>query len=315
MQAINKLFQGFEDAGIDYMPVKGCNLKYLYPKPELRPMGDADILIRETQLPQCAEILKSQDFALKLESEHTDNWQSDALYVELHKSLVPPEDADYYSYYGDGWRFAVKGAGFRYDPTPEDTFVFLFTHFARHYRESGIGCRHVLDLWIYTRTYPQIDTSYICRELDKLYLLEFYQNMNILLDVWFNDKEIDIKSQFISDHIFKSGIWGDLVSRDIADNVQMYQSVGKVVPGKFVYFFGRVFPNYEVLSCQYPVLRQYPYLVPIMWVVRWFRIIFRNPALIARRFKMLENRSNDKILAWEQNMADIGLRFWHDSEK
>ena len=35
-----------EENGIDYLPLKGYNLKKLYPKPELRTMGDADVLIR-----------------------------------------------------------------------------------------------------------------------------------------------------------------------------------------------------------------------------------------------------------------------------
>lgn len=36
----------FDAGGIDYMPLKGSILKDLYPRHEMRMMGDADILIR-----------------------------------------------------------------------------------------------------------------------------------------------------------------------------------------------------------------------------------------------------------------------------
>ena len=81
MRALQCVLDSFGKNGIDHMPLKGCNLKGLYPKPELRAMGDADILIRVEQLSQCGEILKELGFQLKLESDHTDNWQSGNKYL------------------------------------------------------------------------------------------------------------------------------------------------------------------------------------------------------------------------------------------
>ena len=56
MQAVDELCKAFEESGVDYMLLKGCNMKRLYPKPEMRAMGDADILIRKEQYDK---ILKS----------------------------------------------------------------------------------------------------------------------------------------------------------------------------------------------------------------------------------------------------------------
>lgn len=312
MQAINKLFQGFEDAGIDYMPVKGCNLKYLYPKPELRPMGDADILIRETQLPQCAEILKSQDFTLKLESEHTDNWQSDALYVELHKSLVPPEDADYYTYYGDGWRFAVKGAGFRYDPTPEDTFIFLFTHFARHYRESGIGCRHVLDLYVYLRANPGLNQDYIRAELKKLRLAEFYTNVLRLLDVWFGAGAEDEISLLMTSFIFSGGTWGTMESGLYARELRSVAKRGRVSGSSARSWIRVVFPPLSTLKNRYQILLRIPALLPVMWVVRWVDVALFSRRKLRRKLRILRQISDKSVLEHRQLMDAVGLEFWEE---
>ena len=167
MQAVQRIFDAFEEAGIPYMPLKGCILKALYPLPELRPMGDADILIRTREHDRIAPIMEGLGFTRKIENDHVFEWHSVQLHVELHKSLVPPTDEDYFSYYGSGWDLAQKGQGFRHDLSAEDGYIFLFTHFARHYRYGGIGCRHVADLFIYRRAFPELNHKYIAGELDR----------------------------------------------------------------------------------------------------------------------------------------------------
>ena len=44
--AATALITPLDENGIDYMPLKGACLKLIYPQPELRLMGDADILIK-----------------------------------------------------------------------------------------------------------------------------------------------------------------------------------------------------------------------------------------------------------------------------
>lgn len=44
-----EVFAAFDKNGIAYMPLKGILLKKLYPCPEMRVMGDLDILIKTEQ--------------------------------------------------------------------------------------------------------------------------------------------------------------------------------------------------------------------------------------------------------------------------
>ena len=62
MAQIRRLFAAFDAAGIDYMPLKGCKLKAMYPKPELRAMGDADVLIRMEQYDKIKPIMEELGF-------------------------------------------------------------------------------------------------------------------------------------------------------------------------------------------------------------------------------------------------------------
>lgn len=90
MEAVKKLLAAFEEHGIDYLPLKGCVMKPLYPQPEMRMMGDADILIRLEQYDRIKPVMQMLKYEYVKESSYDIPWKNDALYVELHKCLIPP---------------------------------------------------------------------------------------------------------------------------------------------------------------------------------------------------------------------------------
>ena len=309
MRALQCVLDSFEKNGIDHMPLKGCNLKSLYPKPELRAMGDADILIRVEQLPQCAQVMEELGFQLKLESDHTDNWQSEDLYLELHKSLVSPEDEDYYAYYSIGWQIAKKGQGSRYDLTPEDTFVFLITHFAHHYRISGIGCRHVLDLYVFRSAYPELDEDYIRVELQKLNLLKFYENILHLLSVWFEDAPGNPVTELMTAYIFSGGNWGTMEMQLYAQELKKVRRKGDVKGSRGRSLVYVIFPPLRVIKNRYQILRRVPVLLPVMWVVRWFSVLLFSRDRMRKKWGILQGMNDSTVLDHQNAMAAVGLEY------
>jgi len=309
MRTLQCVLDSFGKNGIDHMPLKGCNLKGLYPKPELRAMGDADILIRVEQLSKCGEILKELGFQLKLESDHTDNWQSEDLYLELHKSLVSPEDEDYFGYYGTGWQLARKGQGSRYDLTPEDTFVFLITHFAHHYRISGIGCRHVLDLYVFRNAYPELDEDYMRQELQKLSLLRFYENILRLLSVWFEGAPSDSVTEWMTAYIFSGGNWGTMEMQLYAQEIKKVSKGGAVKGARIRSLVYVIFPPLRVIKNRYQILQRMPVLLPVMWVVRWFSVLLFSRDRMRGKLGVLQNMSDSAVLDRQEAMAAVGLEY------
>lgn len=310
MRAAERIYRAFEENRIDYMPLKGCNMKRLYPKPELRVMGDADILIRLDQAGRIRQVMEELGFCLKSENDHVFNWLSDDLYVELHKSVVPPEDGDYYAYYGTGWRLGVKGAGHRYDMSPEDAFVFLFTHFARHYRIAGIGCRHVTDLYVYCRTYLQMDEAYIRAELEKLHLLAFYENMLRVLEVWFTGGKTDDITELITAFVFSGGSWGTTEAMMYSQEVKSARKHGGIRHANLRSVIRAIFPPLGSIKLRYTVLCRASWLLPAMWVVRWFDILFFSPQNIRRKVKILRSIDDDVILSHQQALNYVGLDYY-----
>lgn len=309
MADVARICQAFEQNRIDYMPLKGCNMKLLYPNHELRVMGDADILIRNEQYEAIRCTMEQLGFQEKQETDHELVWESKALYLELHKRLIPKTNEDYYRYYHDGWKLARKQQGCRYAMTDEDQFVYLFTHFAKHYRNGGVGCRHVVDLWVYLRTHPELDEGYVEKELATLQLYEFYQNIRQLLKVWFYEAPWDEMTEFMTRVIFANGNWGDAKTHVLAEFVRSKKGNNSAQKGKLRWLASRIFPPSRELAYQYPVLKKWPVLLPAVWIWRCFHVIFRRRARLRRDYRSLVGISIDEIETQEQALAYVGLRF------
>ena len=304
---IGRIFRAFDENGIDYLPLKGCNMMGLYPKPEMRTMGDADILIRMDQYSRIVPVMGSLGFVYRYESDHELAWETAALKVELHKHLIPSYNGDMYAYFGDGWQLAVPGAGTRWEMTPEDTFVFLLAHFAKHFRDSGIGCRHVLDLWVYLRANPELDMGRILEALEKLKLREFYGNISRLLAVWFEGAQTDARTEFITEFIFASGSWGNMEQRVVSESVRHMQRTGSGAAGKLRYLLRLAFPGRDALQKRYTVLRKAPWLLPAVWLVRpVYKLLFERKSLKQHR-SVMDAMSRDTLDTRRQLLQYVGL--------
>ena len=275
LRELERIYNAFEENGIDYMPLKGCKMKALYPKPELRNMGDADILIRTEQYDKIRSVMQSLQFTEGKETVHELVWKSDALYLELHKHLIPSYNRDFYGYFGEGWARAKLLRGTQYTMTPEDEFIFLFTHFAKHYRDGGIGCRHVVDLWVYLRSHPELDLDYIQTELKKLQLLDFYRNIRRLISTWFEDQESDSRTDFLTEFIFASGSFGQIENRVLSRAVRDANHSVLGFSGKLLYLWQTAFPGIKILREKYTILKKHPYMLPLVWLIRpFYKVLF-----------------------------------------
>ena len=297
MRELDRIYRAFEENGIDYMPLKGCRMKYLYPKPELRMMGDADVVIRLGQYDQIIPVMQQLGFTAIDDTDHELTWKNSGLRIELHKRMVPSHNKDYFAYYGDGWHLAKTHEGHYFRMTTEDEWIYEFTHFSKHFRDGGIGCRHVLDLWMYKKANPGMDESYILEEMKTLGLQDFYRNVCQVIRYWFEDGPEDEVVALISDYIMASGSWGHLEERIRSVTIREQQHSAVASNVKLVYFFHLLFPSAEMLSKKYTILQKAPWMLPVVWLIRpFYKILFEAKTLKKRKVEMqvLDKESVDK---------------------
>lgn len=310
MAQINRIFAAFDENNIDYLPLKGCKMKALYPKPELRVMGDADVLIRMEQYKRIIPIMESLGMTVACESDHELAWRNKSLYLELHKKLIPSHNRDFFSELGDGWQISKLYKGTQYQMSIEDEFVFLFTHFSKHYRSGGVGCRYIVDLWVYLRSNPEMNEEKIKRKLSKMNLLEFYVNIRRLITVWFENLDTDEKTDYISTFIFNSGSWGETESRVLRSAIGESKAFYKGKLGERVtYILRHIFPTFEAMRGMYPILIKKPWLLPFTWIVRMLRKVFVEKDSVSQQIRYISTLNPENIKTEQQALNYVGLDY------
>ena len=304
---INSVGEAFKQNKIHHLMVKGTIIRSLYPYPEMRLMSDADILIKEEEYSKIKPIMLSLGFLEQYESDHELVWKKGEYTIELHKRLVPSYNKDYYEYFGDGWKLATHmdestGEALMSD---EDSFIYNFVHYAMHYRNGGIGVKHVTDFYVIMQKNPSLDFKYIEKELEKLQLLEFWKNTKNLLDVWFGGKESTELTDFMTAKIFDSETYGTRENKIISEAVRT-SNTGSFMKTKRL--LSLIFPTHSAMCQKYGFLKKAPILLPVMWVFRWFHLLF-TPSRIKARKKELELLDKQSVNEYQSELDMVGLRF------
>jgi hypothetical protein len=272
-------------------------------------MGDADVLIRMEDYEKIAPLMRSLPAVPLPESDHEYTWMLMArLTVELHKRLIPSYNEDYYAYYGDGWRLARPTAegSHRFEMSREDTLIYLFTHFAKHYRDKGAGVKYVVDFFVYRRAFPDLDTAYLEREMKKLRLWDFYLNIMRLVEVWFEGAESDDMVDFLTQKIFDDGVFGTEENGAVSVGVKLSKTGGSVRRKRVLQL---LFPGYTNMCVKYPVLKKWPILLPILWIWRWLDTFFHHRDRVRSRKAQLDQLSDENISAYQRELNYVGLDF------
>ena len=78
--------------------------------------------------------------------------------------------------------------------------------------------------------------------------------------------------------------------------------------GKLRYALSKIFVSYDTLKCQYPVLQKHAFLMPLMQVRRWFRILFCGGAgRSVRELSYSGGISRTEAAAVREFLEQIGL--------
>lgn len=307
---LNKIKDVFAKNSIDFMLLKGSSIKDLYPSSEMRLMGDIDILIREEQYPVIREILSQTGLKEGKETDHELIWTSgNGVLIELHKKLIPSYNDDYYSYYYNSWNKAFLRKDHHYSMSVEDEYIYMFTHLTKHYRDGGIGLRHIIDIWYFTLCHPEINMIYVKSELEKLDLAIFHNNVLETINVWFNDKESTKLTDYITERIIESGSYGIKEKRDAANATRLAVKSTSIASAKRKNIVTLIFMPYSKMKQKYPFLHRVPFLLPVMWAVRWFDALINKKSNVTRQIERINKIERNTVDTYIKELEMVGLKF------
>lgn len=301
--ALDKL----EEMGIRHMPLKGFIVKNLYPSPDMRTMGDIDVLVDFTHMDEIVDAFTADGFEFFGHGDLHTNVKRGNAHFEFHRALVNESYKNLTAYFGNGFERAVKSDGFncRYELKHEDMYIFLLAHLAKHYKYGGTGIRTVLDLYVYRRAYPELDMNYIYSETAKIGLDKFQKKAEKIADDWFGGS-FDGQFNSVSAYIVSGGTYG-IRDRNVVNEV-INQSEGKsIFAEKLKRIFSMIFPNYSLMSELFPTLKKCKALLPIFWIVRWVKSVCGKNSNLKKTINIsAEIITADDALISAQRDAELG---------
>ena len=269
---LGQICQTLEDAKIPFIPLKGAVIRQYYPEHWMRTSCDVDVLVHEEDLERAIDCLVTQHkYVNEGRNYHDVSLLSpNGVHVELHFDLIEDE-------YANGanqllskvWEYAFPKVGYQYffEMTDEMFYFYHLAHMAKHIEYGGCGIRPFLDLWILDHR-VQYDLDRRNQLLEEGKLLTFADACRNLSEVWFSNVSPDDFSVQMQKYILHGGVYGSLDNR-VA--VQQKRRGGKVR-----YIMSRIVLSYDSLKVLYPTLQKHRWLMPIMQVRRWFRLLFKG---------------------------------------
>ncbi len=304
---IEKVLDSFEEKNISYMPLKGIILQDLYPQKDMRTMADADILIKSTQYDDARKVLADLGYEFHCESDHEFNYiKKPYMHIELHKHLIPSYNDDLYAYFGDGWKRAklCEDESSRYEMSNEDNFIYLVAHFAKHYRDAGIGIKSVIDLWVYLNKYPDMNMDFIYSELERLNLKTFFDNLLRLIKGWFEDEPMDELTSSMTAFILNSHTFGTMKNQISAKSIRENKKIENALKFKYI---RSIFPNFKKMKLIFPILEKVPILLPFFWGYRVVRLVLFRRDRIEKSIRNINSIDVNAISEYDKHMKMVGI--------
>ena len=293
-RAFLSLYEKLRQAGFHPLVVKGIVCRSLYPQGDLRPSGDEDLIVPDHEFEDCCAFL--QDLGMEPVGEislgsYEIGWQKpgDRLYIELHRSLFPPDSKAY----GDLGAFfehaAEQGADY---PTAfgaavrslsaHDHLLYLLLHAYKHFLHSGFGIRQVSDIGLWVCRYrAQIDWDRLSEQCAACNTRQFAAAVfGIALHFLEIPLELPVQWRTTPDYcepllrdVLTGGIYG--VSdggRQHASTVTLGAVEADRVGGR-TSIWKSVFLKRADMEKKYPYLKKYPILLPVAWCQRIWRYL------------------------------------------
>lgn len=267
----DRIYKVLEDNSIKYIPLKGCLLKEMYPKPDYREMSDLDILIQEQDREEVRKIMENLGYDTnKYGQEKDDSYRKPPfMHVEIHHKLFEELSIDRLSIKDSFLLKPFDYAVFESDSmkgsfSNENFYIYLIMHNAKHYYIRGTGIRQWIDCTVFRR-HNAINEVYVKERIKKLGIDQFFTQAENLLLAWECGKDLSSDLLEMEQIIYSSGSYGSSESK-IRNNVR--KMTGDRKPSEMKYVLFRMFPPYRMMKAVYPVLKTVPVLLPVCWLYR-----------------------------------------------
>lgn len=297
------------NAGIVTMPFKGIVTKKDYPQPHLRSMTDVDLLCNEASRQKAEEIFLKEGYTRESVSIKDSAFRKDEiLYFELHSHLLT-EDSPAYMHFESVWdRAKVNPDTGHTKMTPEDTYLYMLEHLAKHIENGGAGVRLYMDVYVFMKAHrKEINREYVDKVLKKIKLSEFERvTLNICKNWFSGEEEVSVNTPDAA-FILNSCTFGRTKVAFISDTIRNFKGKNTAVNG-LTRIMRKLFPTLRWMRLRYKAVDKlpllYPVFIPAFWCDRAFISRNLNTSNLGRYFTSEQSQEAEEI---RRALISLGL--------
>lgn len=267
---LENICKTLEEAGIDFVPLKGSELRSLYPEPWMRTSSDIDVLVHAEQLSAAQAALCEQlDYKNEHGSDHDVSLMTPSgVHVELHFDLMEDDRLSEAAatILNEVWSHATPAEGNKHRHELSDAMFYYYhiAHMAKHFYGGGCGVRSFADLWLLIHR-KEYDAAAREALIARGNLTAFERTAVCVADAWFSGTELSETARDVAAYILRGGTFG------VAENrTAVHRSRGE---SKFRYVTRSIFMPYEQLCAYYPSLKGRKWLTFFYQIRRIFRLL------------------------------------------
>ena len=306
---LDQIIEAFSD--IPYYIVKGLNVSKYYPIPQLRTMGDCDIIVHESDKERAKQILLSLGF-----KETTGEWddmewhfQKQGFDFELHHRLLYDEAVNTeqeVEFTSKAWYYVKNN-----ELDVNFHFVFLLLHLKKHFLNRGVGIRQFMDLALMSIN-AELNRERIEAFLQQAGIKKFAGVCSALCLRWFG-VAFPVDTPEIPDEfydtatvtILSNGVFGFNVPID--EEKQLLNNVKK--SGKAGTILAHLFPSYKICCStpKYRWIKGKPYLLPVLWIYRLFSALLNGKGKTSAKYVTAVANSHNAMVERDEYLSNWGL--------
>ncbi len=267
------LFAALKERGIRYLPMTGYVMRRFYPQPTWRISSDLDVTIEGDRFFEVGDMLDALGFTRVEDKKEYDTYVLDHVIIRLYQEN---DEALW------GNLLTEDGCEFRFGD--EDYYVRILEFLRRRFTDGTCGMRAILDLYMYRMAKPHVAAADLSERIEAQGLTRFADCLVQLVEIWFGDAEMTDDMMLLGSYIAASGTLEDIEGIE-----------------KREHLWRRIFPRYRTMKRRYPFLGRAKFLLPVMWVVRWFHLLFsrghdRHAELLRENTTVRSRRMRERVM-------------------
>lgn len=294
---------------VEYVYFKGSEIKNYFPIPQVRAMGDIDILITPDKRDFVKKLLCENGYKIKNSNGPVYDYTKLNTLIEVHTKIVSGKigNSNAENFFENAIEHISEQDIHRLDENYN--FAYLLTHIAHHFWFYGAGVKMILDLAAMQNRY-NIDFDKVLSYMKEIGLDTFSKIIISICFKWFGvGKDFGAETIRTESFLVSFGAFGN-INRNKAAVVERKELETGKKTSSIKIKFRLLFPPYnKIKNIPYiSFIEGRPYLLPLAWLYRIFYNLIKRRQLVSDvAIHLGKKKTSDQAVGELKFFEEIGL--------